>query len=135
MNRQEKITRAAKAYIKDITTDIPATLQVMFIKGAEWADRNPQSHWHDAQGDDLPEDRQHCLIHYGGTKYCDFELAFFNAVDECFVTCSYPHPTGQSVISPGCDNDVLTDVYKNKRDKVSIKEIERWCVLEDILPK
>lgn len=135
MTRQRQIFKAARAYSKEIVTPFPATVVVAFFKGAEWADRNPQNHWHDAQGDDLPEDRQHCLIHYGGTKYCDFELAFFNAVDECFVTYSYPHPTGQSVISPGCDNDVLTDVYKNKRDKVSIKEIERWCVLEDILPK
>ena len=53
MTREEQITKAAKAYIKDITTDIPATLQVMFIKGAEWADAH-QNHWHDAQGDDLP---------------------------------------------------------------------------------
>lgn len=42
MNRQEQITKAAKAYVKDITTDIPATLQVMFIKGAEWADEHPK---------------------------------------------------------------------------------------------
>ena len=53
MTREEQIFKAAKAYIKDITTDIPATLQVVFIKGAEWSDAH-QNHWHDAQGDDLP---------------------------------------------------------------------------------
>lgn len=69
MNRQEQITRAAKAYIKDITTDIPATLQVMFIKGAEWADAH-QNHWHDAQGDDLPEIDREVIVLLDNGKVC-----------------------------------------------------------------
>lgn len=69
MNRQEKITRAAKAYIKDITTDIPATLQVMFIKGAEWADAH-QNLWHDAQGDDLPDIDREVIVLLKSGKVC-----------------------------------------------------------------
>lgn len=69
MNRQEQITKAAKAYIKDITTDIPATLQVMFIKGAEWADAH-QNLWHDAQGDDLPEIDREVIVLLDNGKVC-----------------------------------------------------------------
>lgn len=69
MNRQEQIIKAAKAYIKDITTDIPATLQVMFIKGAEWADAH-QSHWHDAQGDDLPKIGREVIVLTKSGKVC-----------------------------------------------------------------
>lgn len=69
MNRQEQITRTAKAYINNITTDIPATLQVMFIKGAEWADAHP-SHWHDAQGDDLPPIGKEVIVLLDNGKVC-----------------------------------------------------------------
>lgn len=69
MSRQEQITKAAKAYIKDITTDIPATLQVAFIRGAEWADSH-QNHWHDAQGDDLPPTDKEVVVLLDNGKVC-----------------------------------------------------------------
>lgn len=53
MTRQRQIFKAARAYSKEIVTPFPATVVVAFFKGAEWADEH-QSHWHDAQGDDLP---------------------------------------------------------------------------------
>ena len=69
MNRQRQIFKAAKAYVKDIVTDIPASLQVAFIRGAEWADAH-QDHWHDAQGDDLPEIGKEVIVLLDNGKVC-----------------------------------------------------------------
>ena len=41
MTRQEQIEQAAKKYIKDIVTPLPASLMTAFVKGAEWADEHP----------------------------------------------------------------------------------------------
>ena len=41
MTREEQRRKAANKYIKDIVTPIPASLMTAFIKGAEWADANP----------------------------------------------------------------------------------------------
>lgn len=69
MNRQRQIFKAAKAYVKDIVTDIPASLQVAFIRGAEWSDSH-QDHWHDAQGDDLPEVDREVIVLLDNGKVC-----------------------------------------------------------------
>ena len=41
MTREEQIEQAAKKYVKDIVTPLPASLMTAFIKGAEYADRTP----------------------------------------------------------------------------------------------
>ena len=41
MKRAEQIEQAAKRYVKDIVTPLPASLMTAFIKGAEYADRTP----------------------------------------------------------------------------------------------
>jgi hypothetical protein len=40
MTREEQIEKAAKRYVKDIVTPIPASLMAAFVKGAEWADKH-----------------------------------------------------------------------------------------------
>ena len=39
--RQEQIEQAAKRYVKDIVTPLPASLMTAYINGAEYADQNP----------------------------------------------------------------------------------------------
>ena len=41
MIRQELIERAAKKYVDDIVTPLPASLMTAFMQGAEWADEHP----------------------------------------------------------------------------------------------
>ena len=41
MTREEQIEQAAKRYVKDIVTPLPASLMTAFIKGAEYADEHP----------------------------------------------------------------------------------------------
>ena len=41
MKRAEQIEQAAKRYVNDIVTPLPASLMTAFIKGAEYADQNP----------------------------------------------------------------------------------------------
>lgn len=41
MTRKEQIEKAAKRYIKDIVTPLPASLMTAFVKGAEYADEHP----------------------------------------------------------------------------------------------
>lgn len=66
MNRQEQIEAAVDKYTDNSAnyleycddsweekTDIDY-VERAFMAGIEWADKHPQSHWHDAQGDDLP---------------------------------------------------------------------------------
>lgn len=116
MTRQEQITKAAKAYIKDITTDIPATLQVMFIKGAEWADAH-QSHWHDAQGDDLPEiDREVIVLQENGRV--------------CFGHRPKEYWDGKNIAT-----GEVTRYYPKRYDKGgwNIPNVKWWCNIN--LPK
>ena len=41
MKREEQIEQAAKRYVKDIVTPLPASLMTAYIKGAEYADEHP----------------------------------------------------------------------------------------------
>ena len=41
MKRAEQIEQAAKRYVNDIVTPLPASLMTAFIKGAEYADEHP----------------------------------------------------------------------------------------------
>lgn len=41
MTREEQIRKAAKRYVKDIVTPLPASLMAAFVKGAEYADEHP----------------------------------------------------------------------------------------------
>ena len=91
----------------------------------------PQYLWNDSVKE--PDDREHCLLHYGGNKYCDFELAFYNAKDKCFMTENYPHPTDYKVEQHAIDGGVVVERYKNKRDKISISDVVRWCKLSDLI--
>lgn len=47
MTREEQIEQAAKRYVKDIVSPLPASLTVAFIKGAMWADKHPTTEWID----------------------------------------------------------------------------------------
>ena len=47
MTRAEQIEQAAKRYVKDIVTPLPASLVVAFVKGAEYADQHPSHAWID----------------------------------------------------------------------------------------
>ena len=118
MTREEQITKAAKAYIKDITTDIPATLQVMFIKGAEWADKHSQSHWHDAQGDDLPPIDKEVIVLLDNGKVC-----FAHRPVESY--------TAMSIIN----HSEMEEYYPERYDKGgwNIPNVKWWCDIS--LPK
>lgn len=81
MNRQEQIEAAVDKY-----TDNPANyleycddgwedktdidyVERAFMAGVEWADAH-QSHWHDAQGDDLPEIDKEVIALLDNGKVC-----------------------------------------------------------------
>ena len=117
MTREEQITKAAKAYIKDITTDIPATLQMMFIKGAEWADAHP-SHWHDAQGDDLPPiDKEVIVLLKSG------------------AVCFAHRPSKKGYIGKSLVTGNIETFYPQTYDKGgwNIPNVKWWCDID--LPK
>ena len=62
MNREEQIIKASQLY--------PKHQQKVFVDGVLWGDRNPQNHWHDAQGDDLPEIDREVIVLLDNGKVC-----------------------------------------------------------------
>lgn len=92
--------------------------------------------WYDASEE--PDDMSHCLVDFGTvgiTSYLDFALVFYNKKEKVFVTDSYPHPTGYKVEQKSLDGACVAEVYKDRRDRISISDIGKWCYLDDILPK
>ena len=49
-----------------------------------------------------------------------------------FVTSSFPHPTGYKVEQKSFDGGCVAEVYKDKRDRISISDITQWCYLCDL---
>ena len=90
--------------------------------------------WHDASKE--PNDMSHCLIFYGDKNdvghYLHYEPVLYNHQEKVFVTESFPHPTGYKVEQKSIDGGYVTEVYKNKRDRISISDITQWCYLKDL---
>ena len=77
---------------------------------------------------------EHCLISFGGEKYIDFELVFYDSSEKCFLTFPYPHPTEQKIKCHSIDNGIIEEaIYKNMRDKIKLSDIVGWCRLSDLV--
>lgn len=90
--------------------------------------------WHNASEE--PNDMSHCLIFYGSKNdighYLHYESVLYNKKEKVFVTPSFPHPTGYKVEQKSIDGGCVAEVYKNKRDRISISDITQWCYLCDL---
>lgn len=82
MTRQEQREQAAIEYCSG-NKGADARVRGAFLIGAEWADRNPQNHWHDAQGDDLPEIDREVIVLLDNGKVC-----FAHRPVESYITIS-----------------------------------------------
>jgi len=104
------------------------------IKWVKEAQEEPVSIWHDASEE--PDDISHCLIFYGCAEsvghYLHYEPVLYNKKEKAFVTKVYPHPTGYKIEQKSVDGGCVAEVYKDKRDRISISDITRWCYLEDL---
>ena len=60
MTRREEIEEAAKTLFKDSEYPVPNTY--CFIKGAEWADRNPSPEWHKFTDSDCKPEKGQVII-------------------------------------------------------------------------
>ena len=96
--------------------------------------KEPVSIWHDASEE--PDDISNCLIFYGCAEsvghYLHYEPVLYNKKEKAFVTKVYPHPTGYKIEQKSVDGGCVAEVYKDKRDRISISDITRWCYLEDL---
>lgn len=94
----------------------------------------PVSVWHNASEE--PNDMSHCLIFYGKKNdidhYLHYEPVIYNKKEKMFVTASFPHPTGYKVEQKSIDGGCVAEVYKNRRDRISISDITQWCYLCDL---
>ena len=90
--------------------------------------------WHDASEE--PDDMSHCLIYYGCKEsvghYLHYEPVLYNKREKMFITSSSPHPTGYKVEQKSFDGGCVAEVYKNRRDRISISDITQWCYLYDL---
>lgn len=90
--------------------------------------------WHDASEE--PNDMGHCLIFYGCKEfvghYLHYEPVLYNKKEKMFVTSSFPHPTGYKVEQKSFDGGCVAEVYKDRRDRISISDITQWCYLCDL---
>lgn len=94
----------------------------------------PESIWHDANEE--PNNMSHCLVFYGEKSlighYLHYEPVLYNKQDKVFVTVAYPHQTGYKVEQKSLDGGCVAEVYKDKRDRISISDITSWCYLNDL---
>lgn len=90
--------------------------------------------WHDASKE--PDDMSHCLIFYGCKEsvghYLHYEPVLYNKKEKVFMTSSFPHPTGYKVEQKSFDGGCVAEVYKDRRDRISISDITQWCYLYDL---
>jgi hypothetical protein len=90
--------------------------------------------WHNASEE--PNDMGHCLIFYGCKEsvghYLHYEPVLYNKREKMFVTSSFPHPTGYKVEQKSFDGGCVAEVYKNRRNRISISDITQWCYLCDL---
>ena len=113
-----------------------------WVVAAQWKDclielaksEEPVSIWHDASEE--PDDMSHCLIFYGCKesvgRYLHYEPVLYNKKEKVFITPSFPHPTGYKVEQKSFDGGCVAEVYKNRRDRISISDITQWCYLYDL---
>ena len=96
--------------------------------------KEPVSIWHDANEE--PNNMSHCLVFYGDKSlighYLHYEPVLYNKQDKVFVTVAYPHQTGYKVEQKSLDGGCVAEVYKDKRDRISISDITSWCYLNDL---
>ena len=114
-----------------VSIPIPDEICHAVIFGANWYKNNM---WHDRKEE--PKDRAHCLIRFSSDipTYTNFEPTLYIKKERCFLTQSYPHPTGYKVEKHTIDGGIVAEVYKDKRDRISIDDITMWAELEDIIP-
>jgi len=90
--------------------------------------------WHDASEE--PDDMSHCIIYYGCKEsvghYLHYEPVLYNKKEKMFITSSFPHPTGYKVEQKSFDGGCVAEVYKDRRDHISISDITQWCYLYDL---
>jgi len=129
MKREEQIEAAVDNY-----TDNPANyleycddgwedktdidyVERAFIAGIEWADEH-QNHWHDAQGDDLPEIDKEVIVLLKSGKVC-----FAHRPVESYTAMSITN------------HSEMEEYYPERYDKGgwSIPNIKWWCDIN--LPK
>lgn len=60
MTRREEIEEAAKEVFKDSEYPVPNIYS--FIRGAEWADRNPSPEWHKFTDSDSKPEKEQVII-------------------------------------------------------------------------
>lgn len=92
--------------------------------------------WHESNKE--PEDKSSCLIHYiVGSKvsYTDVFSVLYNKGTREFISEPYPHPTGYKVEQKSLEGGVVSEVYKNMRDRFPLEDISKWAYLKDILDK
>lgn len=96
--------------------------------------KEPVSMWHDASEE--PNHMSHCLVFFGNNDsighYLHYTPTLYNKHEKVFVTEEYPHPTGYKVEQKSIDGGCVAEVYKDKRDRISISDITQWCYLNDL---
>ena len=90
--------------------------------------------WHDSNEE--PNNMSHCLVFYGDKNdighYLHYEPVLYNKKEKVFVTKKCPHPTGYKIEQKSVDGGCVAEVYKDKRDRISISDITSWCYLNDL---
>lgn len=87
MTRREEIEEAAKDIFKD--SEYPVPNIYCFIKGAEWADRNPSPEWHKFTDSDCKlGNGQVFILAVINTEFkiVSYELARYDPVIHCHIT-------------------------------------------------
>jgi len=110
MTREKQIIKASQLY--------PKHQQKVFVDGVLWGDRNPQNHWHDAQGDDLPPIDKEVIVLLDNGKVC-----FAHRPVESY--------TAMSIIN----HSEMEEYYPERYDKGgwNTPNIKWWCDIS--LPK
>lgn len=96
-----------------------------FENGAEWADRNPQNLWHDAQGDDLPPiDKEVIVLRNNG------QIAFGHRPNPDGEIWKHPDGTLEHV-DDTLEVKETDDAYKQGYNDAIDKACDAYCRLCD----
>lgn len=103
MKREEQIIEATK--------DMVSPYKKCFIEGIEWADSH-LNHWHDAQGDDLPEIDKEVIVLLDNGKVC-----FAHRPVESYTAMSITN------------HSEMEEYYPERYDKGgwNIPNVKWWC--------
>ena len=117
-----------------VSTILAKAIEKKILPYIDSLQEEPVSVWHNASEE--PNDMGHCLIFYGCKEsvghYLHYEPVLYNKKEKMFVTSSFPHPTGYKVEQKSFDGGCVAEVYKNRRDRISISDITQWCYLCDL---